>query len=529
MKKTLCALLLVVALLMCTFSVSAMAEGEKILHVYCDRVFRTFSQVTGSDGHLFEVLGSISEGLLRLDADHNPQPALAESYTVSDDGLVYTFTLREGLQWSDGTPLTAKDFEFAWIEAISDSENNGYADVIAPFLKNGVAFMNGECEASEVGAKALDDLTFEATLANPTAFFDRFITLPVLFPLNEEFYKAQGDLFATSADTIQCCGPFIATEMDLSVGVTMVKNPTYWDADSVQIDGIDFKVITDSSAALNAYEAGQLDRVNLSSIDILNYMGDPEFGTYSDFRNYYLQFDLGNEENNINIRKALCYAIDRQTLCDAILMTGAVPAGGVVSRGINGDGEKSFREIAGDFSYYDPELAKKCWDEGVAELGYAPEIELLTAEGTDFDDVAVFIQDQYRNVLGIEVTINSMTQKARNEKMKSETYDLAISAWGADYDDAMTWLELWESDTGYRGNHIDPEYNAMVEDARAEVDPAVRLEKLIAIEKKLIEEDVVVTGVYDRGYSFLQKSNVHNIIKHPVGQSSEFKWVTIDD
>lgn len=526
MKKTLCAMLLAIVLLAGCFG--AYAEGDNVFHVYADRVFRTFNQVTGSDSHMFEVLGAISEGLLRLDENHNPQPALAESFTVSDDGLVYTFILRDGLVWSNGTPLTAKDFEFAWIEAISDSENNGYADVVAPFLKNGVAYMNGEMEASEVGVKALDDKTFEVTLANPCAFFDRFLTLPVLFPLNEEFYKAQGDLYATSADTILCCGPFVATALDLSVGATMVKNENYWDADSVKLDGIDFKVITDSSAALNAYEAGELDRVNLSSIDVLNYMADPEFGTYSDFRNYYIQFDVSNPKMNLNIRKALNYAVDRQTLCDAILMTGAVPAGGVVSQGIHGSDTQTFREAAGDFSYYDPDLAKQYWDAGVAELGYTPELTMLTAEGTDFDDMAVYIQDQYRQVLGIEVTINSMTQKARNEIMKTENYDLALSAWGADYDDAMTWLELWTSESGYRGYHIDPEYNAMVEAARAEVDADARLQIMIATEKKLIDEDCVVTGLYDRGFSYLQRDYVEGYITHPVGQPSEFKGVVLN-
>lgn len=528
MKRILFAVLLIVALLAC--SVPTMAQ-DNVLHTYVDRVFRTFSQVFGSDGHLFIVLGSLSEGLLRLDENHNPQPALAESYTVSDDGLVYTFTLRDGITWSDGTPITAKDFEFAWLEAMCDQDKNGYADVIAPFIKNGWAWMNHEVEASEVGVKALDDKTFECTLENPTAFWNRLITLPCFFPLNEEFYRAQGggDLYATSVDTMMYCGPFVATFMDLGVGVTMEKNPNYWDAENVKLDGVDIKVITDSSAALNAYEAGELDRVNLSSIDVVLFSGDPEFGSYSDFRNYFVQYDVANPKMNLNIRKAINYAIDRETLVNEILMTGAVAAGGVVSRGIHGNDEMTYRDYAGDFSYYDPELAKQYWDAGVAELGYVPELTMLTAEGTDFDDMATFLQDCFRKVLGVEVTINKMTQKARNEIMKYETYDFALNAWGADYDDAMTWLELWTNNSnGYRGNYGTPEYIAMIEDARSETDDAVRLDKLVAIEKKLIDEDCVVTGIYDRGYSYLQRPYVENYIVHPVGQSAEFKWTSLN-
>ena len=136
--------------------------------------------------------------------------------------------------------------------------------------------------------------------------------------------------------------------------MTLEKNPTYWDAENVKLDGVDIKVITDSSAALNAYEAGELDRVNLSSIDVVLYSGDPEFGSYSDFRNYFVQYDTANPEMNLNIRKAINYAIDRETLVNDILMTGAVAAGGVVSRGIHGNDDVTYRDYAGDFSYYDP-------------------------------------------------------------------------------------------------------------------------------------------------------------------------------
>ena len=529
MKKTMLALVLALSILLSCVPCFAEADSENVLRVYTNRVFRSFNQVTASDGNFFDVAGSFSEGLVRLDADGNPQPGLAESYTVSDDGLTYTFTLRDGITWSDGTPITAKDFEFAWITEISDAENNGYATAIAPFLKNGEAYMNGECDASEVGVKAIDDKTFEATLSAPAPFFDRMTSLASMFPLNEEFYTSMGDSYATSADTIMCCGPFVVTSMDVSVGVTMVKNENYWDAENVKLDGIEVKVITDSSAALNAYEAGEIDRVNLSSTDVMLYMGDPEFGSYSDFRNYYLQFDYTNDRLNTKMRQALSLAIDRETMVNQVLMTGAVAAGGIVSQGINGDGTSTFRQLQGDVSYYDPELAKQLWDEGCAELGSVPaDLVLLTAEGTDFDDMAVYVQDQFRTVLGIEVTINSMTQKARNEIMKTEHFDMALSAWGADYDDAMTFLELWTSTSGYRGYYAKPEYCELITKARSEADSAVRLQYLLDAEKMLVADDCIVTGIYDRGFSYLQRDYVKGYITHSVGQSNEYKWVSIE-
>ena len=528
MKKGLFALALILALLVSTI-MPGMAAGEKVINLYTDRVYRDMKQWVSSDANVFEVEGNFSEGLFRLNPNHDPELALAESFEISDDGTVYTFKLREGIVWSNGTPITARDFVFGWIRSIDDPAV-GYATVIASFIKGGDDYLYGEEKnAEDVGLRAIDDKTFEVTLVAPVAFFDRLITLPVFFPLNEEFVNEKGDQYAMTADDILYCGPFVCSEFDLAVGATLVKNPTYWDADAVKIDKVVFRVITDGSAALNAYEAGQVDRVNLKPADIPLYSSRPEFGTYSDFRNYYLQFDMSNPTMNLNIRKAIGYAIDRELLVDAVLATGAVAAGGVVSQGVYGNDEHTFRELAGPLSRFDPELAKEYWDKGVAELGgVAPKLTMLSAIGPDFDDVVVFLQDQFRTVLGADVTINAMTQKARNDIMNNETYDFALSAWGADYDDAMTWLELWTSVTGYRGHYGTDDYKALVNAAMLEADPAARLQIMIDAETKLLDTDVVVSGVYDRGFAYLLRPSVKGLVYHPVGQPLDLKWADVD-
>ena len=527
MKKALLALLLIVSMLV-SMTLPGLAEEEKVVRLYSDRVYRDMTQWTSSDANVFEVMGNFSEGLFRLNPNHDPMLALAESYEISEDGTVYTFKLKEGLVWSDGRPLTAFDFAFGWIRAIDDPAV-GYATVIASFIKNGNEYLYGDIDAEEVGVRAIDDLTFEVTLVAPCAFFDRLITLPVFFPLNQAFVEEKGDQYGMTAADVLYCGPFVCSEFDLAVGATLVKNPDYWDADAVHLDKVIFRVITDSSAALNAYEAGEVDRVNLAPADIPFYMDRPEFDSYSDFRNYYLQFDMTNPTTNVNIRKALGYAVDRQLLVEAILATGAVAAGGVVSQGVYGDEGNTFRELAGPLSRFDPELAKEYWNKGVEELGgTAPKLTLLTATGPDFDDVVVFLQDQYRTVLGADVTIEAMTQKARNDIMNAEMYDFALSAWGADYDDAMTWLELWTSGTGYRGHYDSEEYKALVNAAMHEADPAARLQIMIEAETLLLDTDVVVSGVYDRGFSYLLRPSVKGLVYHPVGQPLDLKWAYVE-
>lgn len=528
MKKIFLALLLIVAMLG-ALCLPAMASAEgAVINLYTDRVYRDMTQWISSDSNVFEVMGNFSEGLFRLDENHDPQLALAESYEISEDGAVYTFKLREGLVWSNGTPITAHDFVFGWIRAIDDPEV-GYATVIASFVKNGVNYLNKEIPAEEVGLRAIDDLTFEVTLVAPTAFFDRLITLPVFFPLNEAFVNEKGDQYGMTAADILYCGPFVCTDFDLAIGATLEKNPTYWDKDAVKLDKVVFRVITDASAALNAYEAGEVDRVNLTSADIPAYSSNPDFDTYSDFRNYYLQFDMNNPNINLNMRKALSYAVDRELLVNGVMGTGAVAAGGVVSQGVHGSDTQTFRELAGPLSRYEPELAKELWAKGVEELGgTAPsQLTLLSAVGPDFDDIVVFLQDQYRTVLGIDVKIDAMTQKARNDIMLNETYDFALSAWGADYDDAMTWLELWTSGTGYRGNYVSDEYKGLVDAAMHESDPAKRLQIMIDAETLLVDADCAVTGVYDRGFSYLQKPHVKGLVFPPVGQL-DLKWAYVE-
>jgi oligopeptide transport system substrate-binding protein len=510
-------------------STSAPGGGVKKIALYCEREYRSLNQLTGSDQNLFEVLGNISEGLYRTDANHQPVPGLATGHEVSPDGLVYTFHLRSGLKWSNGEPLTARDFVYSFLKLVENPENS-YGFIITDYVVNAMEYQQGTVTAEQVGAKALNDLTLQVTLKAPTAYFVLLTSMPMYYPLNGKFVESKGANYAYTAEDILYCGPFKITEFDLAVGVKMVKNPDYWDAANVKLDAVEFRVIKDQSAALNAYEAGEIDRVSLTAQNIPSFRSSPELTTYSDFRNNYLQFNTINPEMNLNIRKALSFAVDRELLVSSIIANGSVAAGGVVSQGVAGNESKTFRQLNGNVSAFDAAKAKQYWNAGVAELGgRAPQLTMLCMDDSMTKDLATFVQDQYRRNLGIEVVISPMTQRARNDVMQTDVnYDFAISAWGADYDDAMTYLDLWTSGNGYRGNYNDPDYKKMITDAKAEPDPAKRLSIMLRAEKKLVEEDMVVTGLYDRGFSNLTKRSVKGLISHPVGQTLDLKWAYVE-
>ena len=509
-------------------------SGTRDTLVYYDsNEIRTLVQWDASDTQSFTILNNAFEGLYRLDANHEPQPALAEDCTVSDDGLVYTFTLREGLQWSNGTPLTANDFVFAWLKQMSSDATNGYNFIMTDYIVNGLEYGEGTATADQVGVKALDDRTLEVTIKNPTPYFLYLTTLSMYFPLNEAYVTEQGDNYGITADNMIYCGPYTITSYDPAVGTSMVKNETYWDAANVSIPKVEVKIIKDQSSALNTYLAGSLDKVNLSSADVPTYQSDPEFHTVTEFRSTYLQFNLDDPAmSNLNIRKALGYAIDRSILADTILGDGSTAAEGLVSFGVSGDGTKTFRELNGNLSPFDADKAKEYWDKGVAELGYTPELSMLIADDSATKQIATFVQSQFRDNLGIEVAIDSKTSKARNELMDNNNYQFAITAWGADYDDAMTFLDLWiaQSDTGkstpYRGNYANPDYTSLITSAKADANAETRLQSLLDAEKMLVDTDAVISPLYFKGFAYLQRSDVQNLIVHPLGNPVEFKYAS---
>ena len=530
MKMMKAAVALGMALTMTVTGASAVfAEGEP-LSVATDFEIKTLVPWAASEENAFLVLNQAEEGLFRMDENNQPQPALCDTYEVSDDKLTYTFHLRDGIQWSNGEPVKAADFVYAWLKQMSADATNGYSFIMTDYIVNGQEYNEGSVEASEVGVKAVDDQTLEVQLKSPTPYFLNLTTMDMFFPVNEAFCEEQGTNFALSPDSMLYCGPYVITSYDPAVGVTFEKNDNYWDKDNVAIEDAQVRVIKDAAAALSAYQAGELSQVKLDSANVVAYKDDPEFSQEIDFRTSYVQFNLTDDVmSNVNMRKAISLAMNRSALTDNILADGSAPGFGLVADGMSGDGEKTFRELNGDVSPYDPEQAKEYYDKAVEELGSAPsEVTLLVADDSVSKSVATFIQSELVTTLGLNVVIDTKTVQGRGELMDANNYQFAVTAWGADYDDAMTYLDLWTNGTPYRGNYNDADYNALISDAKTQTDDAARLDDMLKAEKKLVEEDAVVAPVYHRGSAVLTKSNVKNLISHPIGVPLEFKYASFE-
>lgn len=508
---------------------SSGAAKSTTLSLYLDNEIPTLNQFAASDNVAFNVLNNISEGLYRLDNKNEPQPALAKDVKISDDKLTYTFTLRDGLKWSNGEALTSKDFKATWLKQMTTDATNNYAFIMTDYIVNGQEYSEGKATADQVGVTTPDDKTLVVKLKAPTPYFLYLTTFIPYYAVNMGFEEKQGKNYAMGKDNLLYSGPYTISQYDAASGVTLVKNPNYWDAANVKVDTVKIKIIKEQSTALNLYKAGQLSRVQLSAADVPANQSSKEFSTHAIFRTNFVQFNTtGEGVSNGNIRKALSMAIDNDSLAKNILNNGSEAANGVVpskmSSGIDG---KNFGSLQGTMHTFDAAKAKEYWQKGVAELGKAPQLSLVLDDDTENKDVGTYLQSQFKKVLGIDVKLDSKTKEARRALMKSSDYQMGLNAWGADYDDPMTYLQIWtEQKNGFRGNFKNDAFNNLIKAAKAETDNTKRADALVQAEKSLVVDNAVVAPLYYMGSAYLTKENVKGLVENSAG-TWELKYVSI--
>lgn len=514
---------------------SSGAAKSTTLNLYLENEIPTLNQFAASDNIAFNVLNNISEGLYRLDDNNQPQPAMAKNCTVSDDKLTYTFTLRDGLKFSNGDKITSKTFKETWLRQMEADAPNSYAFILTDYIVNGKEYSEKKMTADKVGIETPDDKTLVVKLKAPTPYFLSLTTFVLYYAVDMDFYKNQGDKYALGKDNLVYSGPYMISQYDAASGVTLVKNPNYWDKDHVKADTVSIKIIKEQSTALNLYKAGKLSRVKLAASDVPAYQNDKEYTTSTIFRTNFIQFNTTAEgTKNVNIRKALSMVIDNKALTSTILNNGSEPANGVVpktmSSGIDG---KTFGSLQGQLMIFDAAKAKEYWNKGVKELGgKVPQLTLVLDDNTENKDTGTYLQSQFKTVLGIDVKLDSKTKEARRALMKSGDYEMGLNAWGADYNDPMTYLQIWtENKNSFRGNFKDTEaankYAKLIGEAKNEKDTAKRADMLVQAEKFLITDNAVVAPLYYMGSAYLVKSNVKNLVD-PNSGIWELKYVVVE-
>ncbi|QDP39788.1 peptide ABC transporter substrate-binding protein [Radiobacillus deserti] len=483
-------------------------------------------------------LGTTLEGLYRVGKDGAPEPAIAKSHDVSEDALTWTFHLREDAVWSNGDPITAHDFVYSWRRAVDPEVGSEYGPyMMGGVIKNANEVAAGEKPVEELGVKAVDDYTFEVQLAKPTPYMESLATFTTFYPLNQKFVEEQGDQFGLEAENLVFNGAFIMTEWNHGEGWTLEKNPDYWDADSVKLDKITVKVTKDVPTNVNLYNNDQIDRTGLTSTFVEEYKSSDEFRTVLNPGVFYLKFNQERSEAlaNVNIRKAIATAFDKQGIADTILNNGSIPAGGLVPKEFVAHPEtgEDFREINGELLPYDKEKAKEYWEKGLSELGTdSVTLNYLTGDTETSKNISAFMKNQLEtNLPGLTIELQQVPFKERLRLDTEMEYDIQAAGWVPDYADPNTFLNMWVTDgANNKMGFSNPEYDAMLEKANNELaqKPNERFQTFLDMEKLLIQEEAAIAPMYQEGVAQLWKPYVKDVFKNQIGPEYSYKWAYIE-
>ncbi|WJE16852.1 peptide ABC transporter substrate-binding protein [Halobacillus sp. ACCC02827] len=514
----------------------ASPDSEQVLNLYDTAEIPTMDSSLATDAVAFQFLGSTMDGLYRLGEGAEAEPGIATEHEVSEDGLTWTFTLREDAVWSNGDPVTANDFVYAWQRAVNPDTASEYGPyMMSGVIKNAEAIAAGDTPVEDLGVKADGDYTLTVELEKPIPYFESLTTFGTFLPLNQKFVEEQGDQYALEADTLVYNGPFVMTEWNHGEGWTLEKNEDYWDAENVKLDTINVKVVKDTATAVNLYETGEVDRVNLSSEFVDQYQTSEEFGVKEEPTLFYLKMNQENEIlGNVNARKAIQMAIDRQSMVDVILNNGSIPAVGDIPAKFANHPEsgEDFRDINGDLIEYNLDEAQKLWSTAKEELGQDTlELEYLGGDTEVAKQMDAYIKDQLEKLEGLTVNVTSVPFKERLERDTSMNYELQNSGWGPDYIDPNTFLNMWVTDGGNNmTGYSSEEYDALIEKANNELalEPVERFEAFLEAEKLLIQEDAVLAPLYQRAQAQLYKPYLKGVIVNPMGPDYTYKYAYIE-
>ena len=486
------------------------------------------------------------DALVKLDGNNAICPAAAESWESSDDGMVWTFKLRQGAKWVDSTgavvaDVTANDFVFAWSELINPANASEYSSFGMVF-KNAQAYWDyksgestTEVTLDQVGFKALDDYTLQVELENYQPYFLQTVKFEVLSPVYEPFYNEVGaDAYGTAPDKMLYNGAFYMTEWVTDNKIVVVKNPNWYDADSVSLEKITFAKYTDRNTAINAFQGGEIDIIDLANGDqsgmftAEGYNVDSFAGGYS-FYFYVNNLDeagvAANEGSklsdmrSVNLRKAVSYAIDRTQLINTVFKNQNT-APGCFSLGISSVDGGSFGDVVvaanGGQPLYnataDVAKAQEYLAAALEDLGYTDasqiDITLMTSESSTNELFSQVVQEQLRKNLGIEAKIEVLTIGEARARRNAKNYDMFAGGWGPDYNDPMTDLELWtttnsNNHTGYASEV----YDGLIEQTKTETDPAAREQIFVKAELQLAE-DMPIIPTYWRAEEYLASEKI---------------------
>jgi len=480
------------------------------------------------------ILNHVMEGLLRMDLNDRLVPAIAHDWELTE--TTATFWLRENARWSDGSLITAHDFIFAWRTALRPELASEYAFLLYP-IKNARAINEGELPLTDLGVSAPHDFTLVVELERPTAYFDKMVTFQTYFPIKESFYNATEGRFGADAWELLYSGPYVMKTWVHGASILMERNPHYWDRENrAKLDSINIAYITDDpNARLNFFSDGRIAETYLVSENLHAGMENRwHLKRIQDGSLFFLEFNHrpGRLTDNWHLRRAVQLVLDMEELVYKITkLPGYIPGESLFPVWLQGVEDK-FR-----IEHPAPELrlnlteAKRHLElaKQELELDEFPPLVLLSGDTPVSTLHSEWVQASLKDALGLQIKIDKQIFKQRLAKMTAGEFDMVVAGWGPDYDDLMTFGDLFASwNLNNRGQYASEEMDRLIDVAQTSVDPTQRVEAFAGIQQ-LIFDDIPMLPMYERGMTYVVHPDLRDVKRRVVGPEIDFTYAFIAD
>ncbi|NSU67873.1 peptide pheromone-binding protein TraC [Enterococcus faecalis] len=506
---------------------------EQVATLTAGTPVQSLDPATAVDQTSITLLANVMEGLYRLDEKNQPQPAIAAGQPkVSNDGKTYTIVIRDGAKWSDGTPITANDFVVAW-QRVVDPETASPNVELFSTIKNAKEIISGKQHKEQLGVKSKGEQTLIIELEEPTPYFTDLLALTAYFPVQQKAIKENGKNYGTSQKSIETNGAYTLTNLD-GVGTsdkwTIAKNEKYWDKKHVSMKKINFQVVKEINTGINLYNDGQLEDAPLAGEYAKQYKKDKEYSTTLMANTMFLEMNQTGENKllkNKNVRKAISYAIDRESLVEKLLDNGSIPSVGVVPEKMayNPKTKKDFADEK--LVEFNKKQASTYWETAKSndKVSEKLELDILVGDGEFEKKAGEFLQGQLEeNLEGLKVNITPVPANVFMERLTKKDFNLSLSGWQADYADPISFLANFETNSPLNhGGYSNKNYDELIKDTSSK-----RWQELKKAEK-LVIDDAGVVPVFQVGIARLQKNTISNLMIHPVGARYDYKKMMVQN
>lgn len=477
---------------------------------------------------------AVFEGLVRLKADGTYEGAMADRWEIEEEGNKYIFHIREEALWSNGEKVTAHDFEYAWKRVLAPGQDSLYAFMLYD-IKNSEGYNRSEengfnkskIDKDQVGIKAEDEATLVVELNKPNPAFIKKLVHPVFLPVPHQRAESSQSL-DYDVNEIMGNGPFLIKSYETGMQIVLEKNRKYWDENTVKLEGMTWFITANPQEDWQQFNAGQLHLSLNIPQDILSQGNKDESISFSPLLgNYYYHINITQEPlDDIGVRKALSLSLDRGLLVTQKLQGGQKPAGGLVPAGMSDfEPGSDFRTLGGNMLVENIEEAQNL----LAEAGYPqgkdfPQLKILVNGQESHQYFADLLKEQWKNNLGIEVSVETVPWNEMTEKTRERKFDIALQGWYADYADPLAFLERYvfgkgSNDVGWRN----PSFDALIASARNTSEERERMDALHRAEKLLLNEMPVIP-VFEYTRAYLAHGRLKGLFLRPIGAPADFKW-----